>query len=122
MSVLWKFRTTSPLFLASLIRPSRFSSPLARTKITGGMVKEARLSRILIYPIKGLDPQEVSSASFTRKGSLKHDREFALIDEEGNVVSGKREKKIHRIRSHVDFDTEVIKLSCNGRSYSFSFF
>jgi len=50
------------------------------------------LARIRIFPFKGLDPQEVTSATVVRHGSLKHDREFALFDAEGRVVSGKRER------------------------------
>ncbi|EDP76471.1 MOSC N-terminal beta barrel domain-containing protein [Hydrogenivirga sp. 128-5-R1-1] len=78
------------------------------------------LSRILLYPIKGLDPVEVKCARLTPSGSLLHDREFALFDEEGNVVSGKREKKIHRIRSEIDLDTGVALFRYEGKSYEFT--
>jgi len=79
------------------------------------------LVRIRIFPIKGLDPVEVSSAKIVPSGSLEHDREFALHDEEGNVVSGKREKKIHRIRSEVDFETQVFRFRYEGKVYEFTF-
>jgi len=52
---------------------------------------------------------------------LEHDREFALYDEEGKVVSGKREKKIHRIRSEVDFETQVFRFRHEGKIYEFTF-
>ncbi len=85
------------------------------------MIKEGRIYKILIYPFKGLDPQEVDETEITEKGSLKHDREFVLFDEEGNVISGKREKKIHRIRSFIDFENEVMRFTYDGREETFFF-
>lgn len=79
------------------------------------------LTRIRIFPIKGLDPLEVQSARVLPSGSLEHDREFALYDEEGNVISGKREKKIHRIRSEADFETGVFRFKYEGKVYEFTF-
>ncbi len=79
------------------------------------------LARIRIFPFKGLDPAEVSSATIVENGSLKHDREFALFDAEGRVISGKREKRIHRIRSQIDFETEVMRFRYGRRVYEFSF-
>jgi len=78
------------------------------------------LSKILIYPIKGLDPVEVESVSVSPSGSLMHDREFALFDEEDKVISGKRERRIHRIRSEIDLDTGVVFLRYEGKSYKFT--
>ncbi len=85
------------------------------------MREKAYLSKILIYPFKGLDPVEVEEAVIGDKGSLVHDREFALLDEEDRVVSAKREKKLHRIRSSIYFDTQVMKFSYEGRVYEFTF-
>jgi len=79
------------------------------------------LARIRIFPFKGLDPVEVSAASIVENGSLKHDREFALFDEEGRPVSGKREKRIHRIRSQIDFETEIMRFRYGRKVYEFSF-
>ncbi len=81
---------------------------------------KGRLSKILIYPFKGLDPVEVDSADFTEEGSLQHDREFALFDEEGNVISTKREKKIHKIRSEIDLDTHVVRISYEKETHEFT--
>ncbi len=79
-----------------------------------------RVSKILVYPFKGLDPVEVKETRVVEKGSLEHDREFVLVDEEGNIVSGKRERKLHQIRSSVDFETGVVRFSYQGRSYKFT--
>ncbi len=82
---------------------------------------KGKIARILIYPIKGLDPVEVDSARTTPKGSLEHDREYALFDQEDRPISGKREKKIHRIRSEYDLQTGVVRLIYEGKSYEFTF-
>ncbi len=85
------------------------------------MKEKPFLERIRIFPFKGLDPVELDTALIVKNGSLQHDREFALFDSEGNVVSGKKEKKIHRIRSQIDFETETMRFKYGGRVYEFSF-
>ncbi len=85
------------------------------------MIDRPVLARILIYPFKGLDPVELSETTISKKGSLKHDREFVLFDEAGNIVSCKRDKKLHRVRSFVDLERESISLSYEGKSWSFGF-
>ena len=79
-----------------------------------------QVSKILVYPIKGLDPVEVKEAKLTPKGSLEHDREFWFIDGEGGVVSGKREKRLHRVRSSFNLKLGTLSISYEGKSYEFS--
>ncbi|BAY13721.1 MOSC domain-containing protein [Calothrix sp. NIES-2098] len=57
------------------------------------------LAKILLYPIKSFDGVEVESAKVLPSGSLAYDREFALVDERGNIVNGKRHAKIHLLRA-----------------------
>ena len=57
---------------------------------------------ISLYPIKSLDPVVVESAQILSSGALEHDREFALFDEQGHWINGKRDGRIHRIRAHYD--------------------
>jgi uncharacterized protein YcbX len=57
------------------------------------------LAKILIYPVKSLDGVEVAQAEVLSSGALKCDREFALVDEQGNFVNGKRYPKIHLLRA-----------------------
>ena len=61
-----------------------------------------KLSRILIYPIKSLDGLEVSEAEVTALGSLRHDREWALADTQGNFINAKKEPRLHQIRTTFD--------------------
>jgi uncharacterized protein YcbX len=82
---------------------------------------EPKVCRILIYPFKGLDPVEVREARILESGSLAHDREFYLVDREGRVVSGKREKRLHRVRCRADLEKEVFTFLWEGRTYTFPF-
>ena len=68
----------------------------------------ARLERLRIFPVKGLDGLDVETAEILDGGTVKHDREFAFFDTEGTVVNGKRTDRVHKI--DVDFDLEQRKL------------
>ena len=62
------------------------------------------LERITVYPIKSLDGITLDKVEITPGGSLKYDREFAFVDEDGKFINGKKYKQIHLIRSvfHLD--------------------
>lgn len=68
------------------------------------------LAKILIYPVKSLDGVEVTEATVLPGGALRHDREFALFDQQGRVVNGKRTAKIHALRSTYDLVARTITL------------
>lgn len=68
------------------------------------------LAKILIYPIKSLDSVEVTEAQLLTGGALKHDREFAIFDQQGRLVNGKRTTKIHALRSTYDLAARTITL------------
>jgi uncharacterized protein len=76
---------------------------------------------IFLYPIKSLDPLPVARATILEGGSLQHDREFALFDESGNFVNGKRNSMVHSLRSRFDLDTGELFLSCIGKGASARF-
>lgn len=80
-----------------------------------------KVIKILLYPIKSLDPVEVEEAEFTERGSLKYDRVFYIEDSEGNVVNGKREKRIHKIRCRTDLEKEEFEIEIEGRRRVFRF-
>ncbi len=83
------------------------------------MKGDAFVSEILIYPIKGLDPTPVESAVVGEKGSLEGDRVLAIFDEEGKVVSCKREKALHRVRAEYRLCEGVVVLKA-GEEAEFS--
>lgn len=68
------------------------------------------LAQILIYPIKSLDGVAVTQAKILKSGTLQYDREFAIFDEQGRFVNGKRNPKIHLLRSSFDLNARTVSL------------
>lgn len=74
------------------------------------------LSHIFIYPIKSLDGVAVSQATLLESGAIAGDREFAIIDDRGQYVNGKRHAAIHRLRSRFDLSQRLVTLQGQGQS------
>ena len=55
--------------------------------------------QIRLYPIKPLDPVEVSEARIGPNGGLALDRVWALHASDGQWIRGKRTPSVHLIRS-----------------------
>jgi uncharacterized protein YcbX len=70
----------------------------------------ARLSRITIYPIKSLDGVSVDEVEVLPAGPLSNDRRFALVDEEGGFINGKRTAAMHCIRAAYDLASMRVQL------------
>ena len=68
------------------------------------------LARIALYPIKSLDGVTVESAHVLLSGALQHDRTYALHDQTGKFVNGKRYASIHCVRSQFSHDLSQITL------------
>lgn len=68
------------------------------------------VARLLIYPIKSLDPVDCDRVTVLKSGALKSDRSWAIFDREGNFVNGKRNQKIHALRSKFDLITNTLTL------------
>ena len=68
------------------------------------------LARIDLYPIKSLDGVTVNSVAVLKSGALQHDRAFALFDQSGKFVNGKRFASIHRVRSQFSHDLSYLSL------------
>jgi hypothetical protein len=79
------------------------------------------LARICIYPIKSLDGVILSQATILPSGALKGDREFAIFDEQGKVVNGKRTAKVHSLRSSFDLEARTVTLQVEGREQAWVF-
>jgi uncharacterized protein YcbX len=76
----------------------------------------AHLARILIFPVKSLEPVAVQSATITRTGALKGDRAIAFFDERDKFVNGKKQPRVHVLRSSYDAFTRTIHLrSADGQ-------
>jgi len=71
---------------------------------------QPRLARIDLYPIKSLDGVSVTSATVLPSGALAGDRAFALCDSAGKWVNGKRDVRIHQVRSRFSADLAQVTL------------
>jgi hypothetical protein len=79
------------------------------------------LDQIFVYPIKALDGVAIAQATVLPSGALKHDREFAIVDAQGNVINGKRTAKVHGIRSSFGLETRTIALRAEDESEATTF-
>jgi hypothetical protein len=73
------------------------------------------VSKIVIFPIKSLDGISVSEALFVPSGALEHDREFALYDEAGRWINGKRDARIQTIRTDFDLSRFTVNVTSPGQ-------
>jgi len=71
----------------------------------------AYLSRIFIYPVKALDGVAVQSSRVLSTGALADDRRFAIFDSLGQFVNGKRNPRVHLLRSKFDPNRQTLELS-----------
>jgi uncharacterized protein len=78
--------------------------------------RAVQMGRIIIFPIKSLDGFLAESARFTAGGILENDRIFAIYDDAGKVVNGKRTPRIHELRSAFDPQVREVRLSPNGQT------
>ena len=68
------------------------------------------VSHLFIHPIKSLDRLSVTEARLLASGSFAHDREFALFNQDGNFVNGKRQPRVHLIRAEYDLAKFTVTL------------
>ena len=68
------------------------------------------VSQILIYPIKSLDSVGITQSTILRSSALSCDRKWALFDQSGRFVNGKRYAAVHSIRSKFNLQTNTVSL------------
>lgn len=73
-------------------------------------MNDPELSRIRIYPIKSLDPVELTEAEIGTF-SLRHDREFAMVVSDGQYVNGKRTGRVNQLKAEFDLPAGRVKLA-----------
>jgi uncharacterized protein YcbX len=78
------------------------------------MTQVPYLTAISIYPVKSLDGIALTQATILASGALQHDREFALFDKQGRFVNGKRNSKVHLLRSAFDAQFKRLSLQIQG--------
>jgi uncharacterized protein YcbX len=77
----------------------------------------ANLSKILVFPIKSLDPISLNEVAITSGGALTGDREFAIFDQNGQYINGKRHPQIHLY----DLGDRLVSLQIQNQSEVFTF-
>jgi hypothetical protein len=75
---------------------------------------EPHLARITVYPVKSLDGLDRDRVGFSGS-ALEHDREYALVDDDGEYVNGKRERAVHRLESTFDPEPRTLELAAPDR-------
>jgi uncharacterized protein YcbX len=77
------------------------------------------LGRIWIFPIKSLDGMAVEEARITPGGILENDRVYAIFDEKGAVVNGKRTARVHQLRCAFEPGLKEVRLWESGAPKQF---
>ena len=72
------------------------------------------VAKLFIYPIKSLDRVKSDRVTILESGAIKGDRTWAIFDRAGNFVNGKRNQKIHALRSEFDPETNNLSLRIQG--------
>jgi uncharacterized protein YcbX len=80
-----------------------------------------QLGKIFIFPIKSLDAMPVAQARITAGGILQNDRIYAIFDQDGKVVNGKRTDRVHHLRCAFDPEVKEVRLWQTGESPSAPF-
>ena len=76
-------------------------------------ISTAYVAKLLIYPIKSLDGVNCDRVTILKSGALQGDRTWAIFDRDGNFVNGKRNAKIHSLRSQFVQATNILSLRVN---------
>jgi len=81
---------------------------------------DATLDRITIYPIKSLPGCEVTEVAVLPGGALENDRRYALVDEAGESINGKRVAAIGRVQATYSESVQRVLLTYQEQQASFS--
>ena len=79
----------------------------------------ARITRIVLYPIKSLDGISVREARVSAQGALENDRRYAIVDTQGRFVNGKRLADVHRLRARYDGSASRVTLHAGREDRTF---
>lgn len=72
------------------------------------------VSKLFIYPIKALERVAVKQVTLLASGAIRHDREFAIVDQSGDFVNGKRNERVHALRSQFNLNSQSVAVSIQG--------
>ncbi len=72
---------------------------------------DATLETIAVYPIKSLDRATVNTATVVENGGLEWDRRYAIVDEDGMYVNGKREPLVHTLEASFSLGKKTVTMA-----------
>lgn len=74
----------------------------------------AYLAGISIFPIKALDGISCQEITVLERGALQNDRRWAIVDAQGRFINGKRNPKVHLLRTEFGPDLQTVGLRIQG--------
>lgn len=80
----------------------------------------ASLQGIYVYPVKSLDALAPETATVGAAGSLSLDRQFAMVDDDGAYVNGKRTAAVHRISATFEPECSAVTVADGEREATFA--
>ncbi len=80
----------------------------------------ATLAGIALYPFKSFDPLIVTEATVLPSGALLHDRRWALMDGNGQLINGKNTVALHSVRASFSPDVGHITLTQGAATATFA--
>ncbi len=83
-------------------------------------MKKPYISKIRIYPVKSLDPVELEEVEIGLH-SLKFDREFAMLADDGRFVNGKRTGRVNQLKATYNLPERLITLSHRDNEHKQTF-
>ncbi|MBE9043345.1 MOSC N-terminal beta barrel domain-containing protein [Pleurocapsales cyanobacterium LEGE 10410] len=81
----------------------------------------AYVAKLFSYPVKSLDRVASDRLKILESGAIEGDRTWAIFDLAGNFVNGKRNQKIHALRSRLDLETYNLSLGIQGTNRTAQF-
>ncbi|QDX41104.1 MOSC domain-containing protein [Salarchaeum sp. JOR-1] len=74
----------------------------------------ARVARLTRYPVKALSGADVETVRVTEGGTLAGDREYRLVDADGDPVNGKRTPRVHDLDTAYDSDSGTLAVETSS--------
>lgn len=79
------------------------------------------VKKIIIYPIKSLSGIELPKVNISGGGSLLGDREFAIVDNNGKYINGKKNSKIYYLRTDFNLSERIVTFKSEKVNIHYTF-
>ena len=79
----------------------------------------ARVARLTVYPVKGLDAHDLDAVRLLSGGTLAHDRAYALVDADGTRWNAKQSALFHRLDADYEPETGALTVAHGDETVRF---